>query len=64
MSVFVADFDDPDPSDAYQIVGYQEYANALNNLVPLVKEADEASLRAYNKIIADMPELVLSLIHI
>lgn len=59
MSVLVADFDEPDPSDAYQIVGYQEYANALNNLVPLVREADEASLRAYNKIIADMPELVI-----
>ena len=41
VSVFGADFDEPDPSDAYQIVGYQEYANALNNLVPLVREADE-----------------------
>ena len=59
MSVFGADFDEPDPSDAYQIVGYQEYANALNNLVPLVREADEASIRAFNKIISDMPELVI-----
>ena len=59
MSVFGADFDEPDPSDAYQIVGYQEYANALNNLVPLVREAEEASIRAFNKIISDMPELVI-----
>ena len=59
MSVFGADFDEPDPSDAYQIVGYQEYANALNNLVPLVRAADEASLRVYDKIISDMPELVI-----
>ena len=59
VGVFVADFDEPDPSDAYQIVGYQEYANALNNLVPLVREADEASLRVYDKIISDMPELVI-----
>ena len=47
MSVTVAQFKEADPSDAYQIVGYQEYSNALNNLVPLVKEADEVSLRAY-----------------
>ena len=59
VGVFVADFDEPDPSDAYQIVGYQEYANALNNLVPLVRVADEASLRVYDKIISDMPELVI-----
>ncbi|MFL2864747.1 MAG: hypothetical protein ACJZ8Y_05985 [Pirellulaceae bacterium] len=59
VGVFVADFDEPDPSDAYQIVGYQEYANALNNLVPLVRAADEASLRVYDKIISDMPELVI-----
>ena len=59
MSVFTADFDWHDPSDAYQIVGYQEYANALNNLVPLVREADEASIMAFNKIISDMPELVI-----
>tara|TARA_B100000945_G_scaffold312472_2_gene307063 strand:+ start:848 stop:1681 length:834 start_codon:yes stop_codon:yes gene_type:complete len=59
VSVTVAQFKEADPSDAYQIVGYQEYSNALNNLVPLVKEADEVSLRAYNKIISDMPELVV-----
>ena len=59
VGVFVADFDEPDPSDAYQIVGYQEYANAMNNLVPLVRAADEASLRVYDKIISDMPELVI-----
>ena len=59
VGVFVADFDEPDPSDAYQIVGYQEYANALNNLVPLVRAADEASLRVYDKIISDMSELVI-----
>jgi len=38
-------------------VGYQEYANALNHLVPLIQKADAAQLEAYDKIISQMPEL-------
>ncbi len=59
MSAYLAEFDEPNPSDAYQIVGYQEYANALNHLVPLVKQADEEALAAYDKIIESMPELAI-----
>lgn len=59
MSAYLADFDEPNPSDAYQIVGYQEYANALNHLVPLVQRADEEALAAYDKVIKSMPELAI-----
>ena len=59
MSAYLADFDEPNPSDAYQIVGYQEYANALNHLVPLVQRADEEALAAYDKVIESMPELAI-----
>ena len=38
-------------------MGYQEYANALNHLVPLIQKADAAQLEAYDKIISQMPEL-------
>ncbi|MBK96907.1 MAG: hypothetical protein CMJ79_14505 [Planctomycetaceae bacterium] len=59
MSGYLAEFDEPDPSDAYQIVGYQEYANALNHLVPLVQKANAEQLAAYDKIVSNMPELAV-----
>ena len=40
-------------------MGYQEYANALNHLVPLIQKADAAQLDAYDKIISQMPELAI-----
>ena len=56
MSGYLATFDAPDPSDAYQIVGYQEYANALNHLIPLVRNADAEQLEAYNEIVSELDE--------
>lgn len=56
MRGYLAIFDSPDPSDAYQIVGYQEYANALNHLVPLVQNANAEYLEAYNDIVSDLDE--------
>ena len=40
-------------------MGYQEYANALNHLAPLVQKADAVQLNAFNKIISQMPELAI-----
>ncbi|MDE0816440.1 MAG: hypothetical protein OSA92_02195 [Pirellulaceae bacterium] len=53
---YLVQFDAPDPSDAYQIVGYQEYANALNHLVPLVQNANAEQLEAYNEIVSELDE--------
>ncbi|MBT4693302.1 MAG: hypothetical protein HOB73_08165 [Planctomycetaceae bacterium] len=53
---YLATFDAPDPSDAYQIVGYQEYANALNHLLPLVQNANAEQLEAYNEIVSELDE--------
>ena len=59
VSAYTACFDKPDPNDAYQIVGYQEYALALNYLVPLVQNADKEDLEAYDAVIQVMDELAI-----
>ena len=56
MRAYLVEFDAPDPSDAYQIVGYQEYANALNHLIPLVQNANAEQLEAYNEIVSELDE--------
>jgi len=53
---YLVTFDAPDPSDAYQIVGYQEYANALNHLIPLVQNANAEQLEAFNEIVSELDE--------
>ena len=56
MRAYLVEFDSPDPSDVYQIVGYQEYANALNYLIPLVQNANAEQLEAYNEIVSELDE--------
>jgi hypothetical protein len=56
VRAYLAKFDTPDPSDAYQIVGYQEYANALNHLIPLVQNANAEQLAAYDEIVSELDE--------